>query len=216
MSLCVFYCKEDEVLVCADSRSSIEDQNGNSFTTGDNSNKIRKYGDKLIISMGKCIASNDFFSLIDRKDSIEEIINKYKYIHNKYKNLVKRWKPEHEADCFCVICLMNENNKIVSCKINYVDDYIIEKQILTGNIRILAHGEYSTEVIQYIVNSASRFSKSQFNHKAKSIILDAFSSVADEKVGGYMYSYYVRPDRLMENEKVKIKDNRVLRTYACN
>lgn len=202
MSLCIAFFQNNRILVCADGRVSIQDDNKKYYKVHDNCQKIRQYSDKVLFLSGNLETTDYLFDYLKNNDSIEQIRDKVQAVYNQFD---KKW-PDEELGAYIFTI---EDGIAVMYQMSSDTDFAIDRQERSVQ-SFAAVAAHSDEAIEYL---SDIFAKGT-DKDVLEVILDTYEHFADEMVGGYMNYFNVIPEGINEFEKIKIKDYKNLSVFS--
>lgn len=208
MSLCLVSQTKDQIIIAADSRSSIQ-FNGEYLANGDDVPKLFHIGDRVLFSAGSQWVA---LEVIRRyKDSLDMSIDALNEIGKVVVSDFERLFPDAAAEFprkfeMVVACFENGNSVIYSLS-SYENYNII--RIEGGEKRIIAAiGHRRPDAMQYL--------NTLFEIPILPLYQMIYDQLSDEQMGGSL-TIYVLSERGVEFSKTtKIKDSRPIKFSVCN
>lgn len=205
MSLCFAFYQGNKILVCADSRVSIE-VNGKKYHVTDKYRKIRQFGNKVIFISGVVDVVESVFSSIKNNQTIEDIV---KIARSSYASYKANLKSDFDSRTTIQVFTM-ENKRTVKYQFHTEDDFQIER-LEPLDCSIYSAGGRSPEAMDYII----KLKQSNESLSIEEAIAKTFEHFADETIGGNLH-WFIIDEHVIANSISKIKESKKLEKYVGN
>lgn len=193
MSLCISFFTNGKAIICADSRVSA-DISDKHYYVGDNFQKIRQFGNKVIFMGGNLDLVEAAFNLMHADDSLDDIAQKAQQLHETY--------PKDGNSDLCIFVFITGQGWPTLHEMNHENNFKIHT-VKTDQTISYAMGAYSDEVLEWLTKNSK-------GGEVEPLIRSAFDQFSDEAVGGRLTWFLLNEHGVMDTLTEVLPDKKPL------